>query len=285
MTNSYYRPIKKDDYQILGLDLSVPVMVGSGLLTDQERNIRNLLKVSDGAVVTKTIHPNPPKGLEERIQHINTGMLNSTTYSKRSINDWLDMLRVLQKDNAKIIVNIHADTPNEIAELANKIANVCGFPLELGISCLHADEGNDSPERVFAFANAVSTTVSRPFTVKLAIGEGLSSRVMASTAANASAVTISDTIPGIAFDAEVSEPYLGGAFGYSGQGIKPLVLGEIYKLRKSGVSIPIIGCGGINTPRCVEDYLAAGANVTQVYTALHTNMLETLKAIISPFKK
>lgn len=44
---------------ILGLSPANPVIVGSGLLTDQERTIRRLLGKGAGAVVTKTIHPSP----------------------------------------------------------------------------------------------------------------------------------------------------------------------------------------------------------------------------------
>ena len=66
------------DVTILGLPIANPVIVGSGLLTDQERNIRRLIEKGAGAVVTKTIHPSPPQGLDERIVRLPVGMLNST---------------------------------------------------------------------------------------------------------------------------------------------------------------------------------------------------------------
>lgn len=69
------------DLSILGIPVANPVLVGSGLLTDQERNIRKLIAKGAGAVVTKTIHPSPPMGLDERILRLPVGMLNSTTLS------------------------------------------------------------------------------------------------------------------------------------------------------------------------------------------------------------
>ncbi len=78
--------------QVLGLSLKSPVVVGSGLLTDQERNIRRLLDGGAGAVITKTIHPSPPRGGDERILRLPTGMLNSTTYSRRPVDEWCDMI-------------------------------------------------------------------------------------------------------------------------------------------------------------------------------------------------
>ncbi|MFD7237123.1 dihydroorotate dehydrogenase [Streptomyces syringium] len=270
--------------EILGLPLSSPVVVGSGLLTDQERNIRRLLAAGAGAVVTKTIHPNPAPSGDERLLRLPTGMLNSTTYSRRAIGDWCAMLRRFADDRLPVIASVHADSPTELAALAERVTAAGSPALELGISCLNEEGGlEDTPERVAAYTTAVRRATPVPFSVKLAAGERLGERLDAAVASGADAITLSDTIAGLAVDPDTGEVQLGGAFGYSGPGIKPLVLAEIFALRRRGTDVPVMGCGGVRNATDVAEYLSVGADAVQVYTALHTNMLGTLVGIREGF--
>ncbi|MGW0790544.1 dihydroorotate dehydrogenase [Streptomyces sp. NPDC002911] len=271
------------DTTILGLPIATPVIVGSGLLTDQERNIRRLIERGAGAVVTKTIHPNPPQGLDERILRLPVGMLNSTTYSKRSVNHWLQVLRSFADDGLPVIASLHADSPAELAALAKDVETVGCQALELGISCLNEEDGleDDNPDRVYAYTSETRNNTSLPLSVKLAIGEGMQDRVRAAIAGGADAVTVSDTISGAAVSPTTGELELDGVFGYSGPGIKPLVLAAIWQLRRRGIDLPVLGCGGVASGRDVADYLNVGANAAQVYTALHTDMYQTLDRILA----
>ncbi|MGW2514860.1 dihydroorotate dehydrogenase [Streptomyces scopuliridis] len=271
------------DVSILGLPLANPVIVGSGLLTDQERNIRKLIDKGAGAVVTKTIHPSPPQGLDERILRLPVGMLNSTTYSKRPVNHWLKVLRSFADDRLPVIASLHADSPAELAALAKDVEATGCSALELGISCLNEEDGleDDNPDRVYAYTSETRGRTTLPLSVKLAVGEGLQDRVRAAIAGGADAITLSDTIPGAAVAPETGQLELNGVFGYSGPGLKPLVLAAIWQLRKRGIELPVMGCGGVSGGRDVADYLSVGANVAQVYTALHTDMYETLERILA----
>ncbi|WP_223268064.1 hypothetical protein [Streptosporangium nondiastaticum] len=268
---------------VLGLRLRNTVIVGSGLLTDQERNIRRLLETGAGAVVTKTIHPSPPTDLDERLVRLPTGMLNSTTYSKRPVGRWLTALRSFAQDDLPVIASLHAGSPEELGALAAEVQTTGCRALELGISCLNEEPGleEDTPDRVYAYTSATRSRTSLPFSVKLAVGEGLVDRTRAASAGGADAITVSDTIPGAAISPATGELELGGVFGYSGPGIKPLVLAAIRRLRARGFDLPILGCGGVASGRDVADYLAVGADAVQVYTALHTDMHTTLDRIIT----
>ncbi|MEU6125220.1 dihydroorotate dehydrogenase [Streptomyces sp. NPDC047123] len=270
---------------ILGLRLGSPVVVGSGLLTDQERNIRRLLDDGAGAVVTKTIHPDPGPSGNERLLRLPTGMLNSTTYSRRSVDAWCAMLGRFADDGLPVIASVHAGSPDELADLAERVTAAGSGALELGISCLNEDEGGleDTPERVAAYTEAVGRRVSVPFSVKLAIGERVRERVDAAVSCGARAITLSDTVSGLAVDADTGEVRLGGAFGYSGPGIKPLVLAEIYGLRRAGLTVPLMASGGVEGATDVAEYLSVGADAVQVYTALHRDMHTTLRGIRQGF--
>ncbi|MFD4832263.1 tRNA-dihydrouridine synthase [Streptomyces uncialis] len=272
--------------RVLGLRLSSPVVVGSGLLTDQERNIRRLLDAGAGAVVTKTIHPSPGPSGQERLLRLPTGMLNSTTYSRRGIDEWCAMLRRFADDALPVIASVHADSPEELAALAARVTDAGSPALELGISCLNEADGlHDTPERVAAYTRAVRRVTPVPISVKLAIGEHSRERIDAALAAGADAITLSDTIAGLAVDADTGEVTLGGAFGYSGPGIKPLVLAEIYALRRAGLRVPVLGSGGVRDAADVAEYLSVGADAVQVYTALHTRMHTTFLEIREGFDR
>jgi dihydroorotate dehydrogenase subfamily 1 len=265
---------------VLGLSLCSPIMIGSGLLTDQERNIRRLLAAGAGAVVTKTIHPAPPRSGNERLARLPTGMLNSTMYSHRSVEEWCAVLRGFARDGLPVIASLHADSPEELGSLAERVTETGCRAIELGISCMNEEGGlKDTPERVAAYTAGVRARTPVPFSVKLAAGEGARERAVAAIGAGADAITLSDTIAGLAVDADTGEIELGGVYGYSGPGIKPLVLAEIYALRRQGTTVPILGCGGVQEARDVIEYLSVGADVVQVYTALHKNMHETFDAI------
>lgn len=265
---------------VLGLSLSSPIVVGSGLLTDQERNIRRLLAAGAGAVVTKTIHPAPPRSGNERLVRLPTGMLNSAMYSHRSVEEWCALLRGFASDGLPVIASVHADSPEELGSLAERVTETGCRAIELGISCMNEEGGlKDTAERVAAYTAAVRGRTPVPFSVKLAAGEGARERAAAAVGAGADAITLSDTIAGLAVDADTGEIELGGVYGYSGPGIKPLVLAEIYALRRQGTTVPILGCGGVREAGDVIEYLSVGADVVQVYTALHKNMYETFDAI------
>lgn len=261
-----------DGYEVCGIELKSPIIAGSGLVTDSERNIRHFLAHGAGAVVTKTIHPAPPIGNSEKVTEISTGWLNSTTYSKKSVEHWLGVLRTFASEGAPVIASIHARTPAELGSVASQVENTgCKF-LELGISCLNEFEGLlDTPERVANYSREVKNAVSIPFSVKLSLGDYLIERIEAAVSEGASCITLSDTIPGARIDLSTAKPLLGGPFGYSGPGMMPLVIAAIYELRASGMTVPVMASGGVSEASDALEYLYAGANAVQVYSALHTS--------------
>ncbi|XBS67982.1 dihydroorotate dehydrogenase [Acerihabitans sp. KWT182] len=270
---------------LLNLPLKNPVIVGSGLLTDSERLIRRFADIGAGAVVTKTLYPSHIDTRHENIYSLASGMLNNTTYSKRPFQQWLQLLKAFAEERLSIIVSVHAKTPQALAAMAEQIATVTDAPLELGISCPHdTAAGEDTAERVFRYAEAVRRHTDAPFSVKLALGDDLTNRIEAAAAGGAQALTLSDTLSGLAFDPGTERPALGGPCGYSGAGIKPLVLAAIYQLRKKGIALPIIGSGGVQYGRDVRDYLLAGADAVQLYTALHYQCGKTLHRIIDEYR-
>lgn len=277
--------LQQSRHRVLGMTLASPIIVGSGLLSDQAKNIRQLIAHGAGAVVTKTIYPISEKRHVEQVYAIDTGLLNNTTYSKRTVEHWLELLAQFKCEQLPIIASVHAPCPEELGVLAARIRHISDCPLELGISCLHADDfTEDTAERVYAYASAVRQQTDAQFSVKLSLGQDLHERVHAAMEGGAQAITLSDTISGMAFDRVSGEAVLGGICGYSGPGIKPLVLAAIFGLRQRGVRVPIMGSGGVQNGLDVHEFMLAGAETVQVYSALHQDMFSTLQRIIEQYQ-
>jgi dihydroorotate dehydrogenase (NAD+) catalytic subunit len=93
----------------------------------------------------------------------------------------------------------------------------------------------------------------------------------AAAEAGADAVSLINTIQGMAIDWRRRKPVLGGVFGgLSGPAIKPVALRMVAQVARA-VRVPIIGIGGIQTIDDVMEFLVAGASAVQVGTASFYN--------------
>ena len=85
--------------------------------------------------------------------------------------------------------------------------------------------------------------------------------------AGADAISLINTLMGMAIDARTRRPVLGNVTGgLSGPAIKPVALRMVWQVRKA-VHIPICGMGGIMTGTDAAEFMIAGANTVQVGTA------------------
>lgn len=267
--------------QILGMSLDNPVIAASGLLTDSPRQIRKAIEYGAGGVVTKTIYLGHEVEATEKVKTISTGALNSTTYSRRPLERWLVDLPQMQSEALPIIVSIHAETPALLADLAQAVSGVCDYPLELGICCPNdCSYSRLTPELVYAYTRGVKERVSAQVSVKLTAGENLFEFASAALSAGADALSLSDTLPGLVLDGSVPEIKLGGTSGYSGPGIKPIVLNSIYELRMKNVDCPILGIGGIETAKDVLDYIRVGSSAVQVYTYFMRAGIDKVRGLV-----
>jgi dihydroorotate dehydrogenase (NAD+) catalytic subunit len=83
----------------------------------------------------------------------------------------------------------------------------------------------------------------------------------------ADAVSLINTIVGMAIDWRRRKPILGNTTGgLSGPAIKPVALRLVWNVSRS-VRVPIIGIGGIATMDDVMDFIVAGASAVQIGTA------------------
>ena len=90
----------------------------------------------------------------------------------------------------------------------------------------------------------------------------------AALGAGAEALTLINTLMGMAIDPDTGRPRLGaGGGGLSGPSIRPVAVRAVYDCRAAFPDAPIVGVGGVATGADAVELMRAGANAVQVGTA------------------
>jgi dihydroorotate dehydrogenase (NAD+) catalytic subunit len=193
-----------------------------------------------------------------------------------------------------VIVNIAGETVDDYAQLAHQLDGVAGVSaLEVNISCPNIKAGGAefgaNPKSAAKVTAAVRAATSLPVLVKLTPNTGEIVKIaMAVAEAGADAISLINTVRGMAIDVKTRRPLLGNKTGgLSGPAIKPIALAMVYEVA-GAVDSPIIGCGGITTSKDAIEFIMAGASAVQVGTASFANPrapLDVLEGIEEFMKK
>ncbi|MBN2057264.1 MAG: dihydroorotate dehydrogenase [Candidatus Saganbacteria bacterium] len=263
------------DIELAGIKLKNPVMVASGTFGygQEASSFVDLDRL--GAIVTKTISLKPRQGNPPpRICETAAGMLNSIGLQNNGVEDFINnALPFLSKFKTSVIANIAGESGKEYAELA-KILNqqplVKG--LEVNISCPNVSRGGMffcfDPKATFELVKMIRKATSLPLIVKLSPNvTDIALIAKQAEDAGADAVSLINTLQGMAIDIEMRKSKLGLATGgLSGPAIKPVAVRMVWQVFKT-VKIPVIGIGGIMTGADAIEFFLAGASAVQVGTA------------------
>jgi dihydroorotate dehydrogenase (NAD+) catalytic subunit len=270
-----------------GLLLANPVMTASGTFGygteyGQLFDIQRL-----GAIVCKGTTLNPREGNPQpRLAETPCGLLNSIGFQNIGV-------RALIKEKAPIwaswrvpvIVNIAGDTIDDYAKVAGELDGVAGISaIEVNISCPNIKAGGvefgTNPKSAAEVTAAVKSATSLPILVKLTPNtDDITKMAMAVAEAGADAVTVINTLRGIAIDIAQRKPFLGNIVGgLSGPAIKPVALYMVYQVA-GAVDVPVVGCGGITTASDAIEFIMAGASAVQVGTANLTSPRSALDVL------
>jgi len=270
-----------------GLLLANPVMTASGTFGygTEDSHMFDVQKL--GAVVCKgtTLEPrdgNPQPRLAETIG----GLLNSIGLENIGVNALIkEKAPVWASWRIPVIVNIAGETIDDYAQLANQLDRVAGISgLEVNISCPNIKAGGAefgaNPDSAAKVTAAVRKATSLPVLVKLTPNTSDMAKVAIAVAeAGADALSLINTLKGMAIDITRRRPLLGNiAGGLSGPAIKPVALYMVYEVA-GAVDIPIIGCGGIATASDALEFIMAGASAIQVGTASFSNLRTPLDVL------
>jgi len=273
---------------VKGVDLSVsigslrlnnPVMTASGTFgyAKEFEQLLNLERL--GAVIVKGISlapriGNPPP----RIVETSCGMLNAIGLENvgvdRFISEKNDYLTTL---GCPVVVNILGDSLEEYEEIARRLAGVSAVAaVEVNISCPNVKKGGvafgTDPKMAASVTKLVKKQLQVPVIVKLSPNvTDITVIAQAVEDSGADAVSLINTLIGMAIDVKSRRPKLGNIIGgLSGPAIKPVALRMVYQVARQ-VSIPVIGIGGIESAEDALEFMLAGATAVQIGTANFVN--------------
>jgi dihydroorotate dehydrogenase (NAD+) catalytic subunit len=170
-----------------------------------------------------------------------------------------------------LVVSVMGFTREELAQLVAAVGERDEVSmLELNVSCPNVETGlimGADPAETALAVERVRTETAKPLIVKLTPNATDPGAVAAAAAAaGADAVSLVNTLKGMALDPDTGEAWLGGRTGgVSGPAIRAIALEQVAAVA-SRVEIPVIGMGGIASGRQAEDFIAAGATVIAVGT-------------------
>jgi dihydroorotate dehydrogenase (NAD+) catalytic subunit len=127
----------------------------------------------------------------------------------------------------------------------------------------------NNPEALAALVKRIRAATGHPLVVKLSPNvTDIVASAHAAVDSGADALSLINTLVGLAIDLERREPKIGFTTGgLSGPAIRPIALRMVWEVRKAIPKIPIFGMGGIETVEHVVEFLIAGANAVQIGTA------------------
>jgi dihydroorotate dehydrogenase (NAD+) catalytic subunit len=260
-----------------GIELAHPVVNGSGTFDAiaARRAFGNelLQRFPFAALVTKTVTVAPRQGNPPpRLWELPGGLMNSIGLPNKGLDGYLaEDLPKLAALRVPLIVNVMGFSREEVATLVGAFAERDEVAaLELNVSCPNVETGLEigaDPFEVAALLERVRPLTAKPLIVKLTPNASdVAAVAIAARDAGASALSLINTIRGMALEPRTGEPWLGGTTGgVSGPAVRAVALAQVHAVR-SAVEIPIIGMGGVQRGQDALDLLRAGADLVAIGT-------------------
>jgi dihydroorotate dehydrogenase (NAD+) catalytic subunit len=272
--------------------LSNPVMVASGIggYGTEYAEIADIQKL--GAIVCKGTTLMPKAGnAQPRVVETASGLLNSIGWENIGVDALIEeKAPVWAGWRIPVIVNVAGETIDEYVAVTSKLEGVPGISgIELNISCPNVSAGGIEFGVDHKLATRVTSEVKAatnlPVIVKLSPNvTDIKEIALAVEEAGADAISLINTLRGIAIDIDKRKPCLGNIVGgLSGPAIKPVALYMVFQAARV-VHIPVIGCGGIACAEDALEFIMAGATAVQIGTVsltdpqLGINVLEGIKS-------
>lgn len=269
-----------------GLAMKNPVTTASGTFA-AGMEYSDFVDVSAlGAVTTKGVSLNGWEGnASPRIAEVPSGMLNSIGLQNPGVAHLKsEELPWLRERGATTIVNVSGHSFDEYVQVIEALEEAPVDAYEVNISCPNVDAGGMTlGTHVPSVEKAVSLcreATSRPLIVKLTPNvTDITEIARAAEASGADAISLINTLLGMAIDAKRRRPVLARVVGgFSGPAVKPVALRMVWQCSKA-VSVPILGMGGVTTGTDAVEFMLAGATAVAVGTANFMNPQATVDVI------
>lgn len=269
-----------------GLAMKNPVTTASGTFA-AGMEYSDFVDISAlGAITTKGVSLNGWEGnASPRIAEVPSGMLNSIGLQNPGVAHLKsEELPWLREQGATTIVNVSGHSFDEYVQVIEALEDAPVDAYEVNISCPNVDAGGmtlgthvPSVEKVVSLCRKAT---SRPLIVKLTPNvTDITEIARAAEASGADAISLINTLLGMAIDVKRRRPVLARVVGgFSGPAVKPVALRMVWQCSKA-VSVPILGMGGVTTGTDAVEFMLAGATAVAVGTANFMNPQSTVDVI------
>ena len=271
--------------KIGNLELKNPVMTASGTF-GYGVEFADFVPLEElGGIIVKGTTLQAREGNDyPRMAETASGMLNCVGLQNKGVDYFCEHIYPQIKDiDTNMIVNVSGSSPENYAECAARIDQLEKIPaIELNISCPNVKQGGMAfgvtCEGAASVVRAVRERYHKTLIVKLSPNvTNIADIACACEAEGADAVSLINTLMGMAIDVEHRKPLLSiGTGGLSGPAIKPVALRMVWQVAKA-VKIPVVGLGGISTAIDAVEFLMAGATAIEIGTANFLDPTVTIK--------
>ena len=260
--------------QIGELKLKNPVIAASGTFGFGREHAEYMDLNKLGGISVKGLTLKPRQGNKPpRVAETPAGMLNSVGLQNPGVEAFIkNEIGFLRKYSAAIIANIAGNTIEEYCEMARILSESDIDAIELNVSCPNVKAGcvafGNSPKGISEITGQVRKFCKMPLIVKLTPNvSNIAEIAVAAEQAGADAVSLINTLLGMAINIETRRPVLANnTGGLSGPAVKPIAVRMVYEVAQA-VKIPVIGMGGISNGCDAVEFLLAGATAVMVGTA------------------
>lgn len=257
-----------------GLKLKNPVIAASGTFGFGREHSAFMDLNRLGGISVKGLTLEPRQGNKPpRVAETPAGMLNSVGLQNPGVRAFVEKeIPFLRQFSAAIIANIAGNTVEEYCEMARILSEADIDAIELNVSCPNVKAGcvafGNSPSGIGEITSQVRKHCKKPLIVKLTPNVGnIAEIAVAAEDAGADALSLINTLLGMAIDIETRRPILANnTGGLSGPAVKPVAVRMTCEVSRA-VKIPVIGMGGISNGNDAVEFLLAGASAVMVGTA------------------
>ena len=274
--------------KICGIEFKNPIMAASGTF-GFGREYSEFYNVGVlGGICTKGLTLAPRQGNDGvRVAETPSGMLNCVGLQNPGVEYFIkNDLPFMKTLGTVIIANAAGNTLSDYEGIVERLSDSDVDMIELNISCPNVKQGGIAfgvlPQSVEQVTRAAKNKSKKPLIVKLSPNVScIADNARAAESGGADAISLINTLTGMAVDLKSRRPVLGNITGgLSGPCVKPVAL-RMVRDCFGAVSIPIIGLGGIMTAEDALEFMLCGARAVQIGTANISDPLASLAVVNS----
>ena len=269
------------------LTLANPVLTASGTFGYGEEFADFIDLDRLGGYIVKGTTLNPREGNPyPRMAETPSGMLNAVGLQNKGVDYFVSNIYPrIRSYKSRMMVNVSGASEADYAAVCERLAPLEDVSaVEVNISCPNVKQGGMAFGTTCAGAAAITKAVRKAFPrtviVKLSPNvTDITEIARAVEAEGADAVSLINTLMGMAIDVEKQRPCLSTITGgLSGPAVRPVAVRMVWQTAKA-VNIPVVGLGGIMNGRDALEFILAGATAIEVGTANFVNPRVTMEII------